>query len=194
MKTSCLFLVLAATGSLSALDVDLRLGWGLRSNSTDFSSGGVSSTENWDSSNRISGGAVVQAMPALTGAWLVGARVVMDLSSIDDATLGNSDYTNTAIHIQGGYGFLVTPLVRLEILPYLGLGYAKLDTDNAGSGSASSLEFGIDLNGAVTLPGGLQLGAGIGYAATSASPSIDSGTVDIDQSGVVGSIFIGYRL
>jgi hypothetical protein len=69
-----------------------------------------------------------------------------------------------------------------------------LDTDNAGSGSASSLEFGIDLNGAVTLPGGLQLGAGIGYAATSASPSIDSGTVDIDQSGVVGSIFIGYRL
>lgn len=184
-----LLLLAAASAALPAMELDLRLGYGLRARSTDFSSNGTTVSDNWDSSNRITAGAVIQPTPALAGAWLFGARVAFDVNSVND-----TDYTNVALHLQAGYGFPLTPLVRLELLPYAGLGYVDLDTASQGSGSATSIEVGADVFVAVTLPNDFQMGGGIGYAWTTAEPTIDSGSVEIEQSGLVGTIFIGWRL
>jgi len=184
-----LILLCAAVAAVPALELDLRVGYGLRANSTDFTVSGTTDSDNWDSSNRVTVGAVIQPIPALVGTWLVGARMAFDFNEI-----GDDSYRNVALHLQGGYGFLLTPLVRLELMPYAGLGFADLDTAGNGSGSATSVEFGADVVVAVTLPNNFQLGAGIGYAWSTAEPSLDSGSVKIEQSGMVGSLFLGWRL
>ncbi len=182
-------LIAAASAALPAMELDLRLGYGLRARSTDFSTSGGSVSDNWDSSHRITAGAVIPPTPSLGGSWLFGARMAFDLNKLND-----TDYTNVALHLQAGYGFPLTPLVRLELLPYAGLGYVDLDAADEGSGSATSIEVGADVFVAVTLPNNFQMGGGIGYAWTTAEPTIDSGRVKIEQSGLVGTIFIGWRL
>lgn len=189
MRTLLLFAATAA--ALPAMDVDLRLGYGLRARSTDFTAEGAGTQkENWDSSNRMTVGAVIQPTPALTGAWLFGGRVALDLNSLDAS---DTDYTNVALHVQAGYGFLLTPLVRLELLPYVGLGYVDLEVAGD-SGSATSIEFGAEAFVAVTLPSGFQLGGGVGYAWTTAEPTVNGTAVEIEQSGVIGTLFVGWRL
>lgn len=183
-----LVLLTAATISASAAEVDLRIGYFLRSTATDFTQNNVTNPDSWDSANRVAAGVVVQPSPALTTAFLAGVRVVADFNDI-----GASDYHNAALHLQVGYGWLVTPMFRLEALPYVGIGYASIDTPT-GSGSSSSLEVGFDIVGAVTLPSGFQFGASAGYALTRAEPDLSSGSVEIEHDGLVGSIFVGMRL
>jgi len=184
-----LALLSATMGCAAAAEVDLRLGYGLRSSDADFTQGGATTADDWDSANRITLGVVIQPSPSLSGAFLAGVRAVADLNEVN-----GSDYTNLALHVQVGYGWTLTPLFRLEVLPYIGLGYADLNTVASGSGSSSSLEFGFDVVGAVTLPSGFQIGASAGYALTRAEPDLSSGSVEIEHDGLVGSIFVGMRL
>jgi hypothetical protein len=181
-------LALSLASLVPAVEGDVRLGYAVRSRSTDFKTDTGTSSDSWDSAYRFQLGAIVQPIPSLGGGWLVGGRFSMDMNEINGA-----DFRTYEAQIQAGYGIPVTPLLRVEILPYLGVGVAELDTKNSGSSSGNIMEMGLEAGGRFVLDGFILGGAaGYGWSTTSQKP--DSGKVDITQSGPHILLFVGVEL
>lgn len=182
---SALASVVPAADLLPIADLDLRLGVGLRGRDVSITSNGVEDEGSWERSGRGFAEALLAPFPGVIGRWLVGIKAVADRSSDDD-----TDYEVLGVQAEVGYGLTLVPFLRIELLPYVGVGRATLDT-GIDEDDADALEYGANLNAVLTSPsGGLQIGAGVGYARSQS----EHGLVDVDQSGPVGSVFVGYRL
>jgi hypothetical protein len=182
-------ILLACATSLSAAvlpvaDLDLRVGAGFRGRDVDVTSGGGENEGEWDRSGRYFAEALLAPFPGVVGRFLVGVKAVADRSEGDAG-----DYDVLGVQGEIGYGLTVVPLLRIELLPYVGAGRATLD-NGVDRDEADSLEYGANLNAVLTAPGGLQAGAGVGWARSRS----EHGLADVDQSGPVGALFVGFRL
>lgn len=185
----CLALLAAACAASAAdvlpiADLDLRVGAGLRGRDVSITTGGVEDDGEWDRSGRYFAEALLAPLPGVIGRWLVGLKAVADRSDGDAA-----DYGMIGIQAEVGYGLTLVPFLRIELLPYVGVGRATLDA-GVDEDSADSVEYGANLNAVLTSGGGLQIGAGVGYARSQS----EHGLAEVDQSGPVGAVFVGYRL
>ena len=176
---------LSAAELLPIADLDLRLGVGLRGRDVSVTSDGVEDEGSWERSGRGFAEALLAPFPGVVGRFLFGVKAIADRS--DDET---TDYEVLGVQAEVGYGLTLVPFLRLELLPYVGVGRATLDT-GIDADDADSFEYGANLNAVLTRPGGgLQVGAGVGYARSQS----EHGLVEVDQRGPVGAVFIGYRL
>ncbi|MBA3686197.1 MAG: hypothetical protein H0W72_13300 [Planctomycetes bacterium] len=189
-------LLAVVAGPLAAavplIDVDLRLGYTFRQKDVDVTTSGVSSSTDWDKVQRLEGGAVVSPGPGPIG-WVIGGWVILDNA---DASGGGS---YDAVIGQLGVGpALKLPLVRIELMPFVGLGSADYDLGTGSSDHAFYLEYGVRLNAPVTFPGGFQVGASLAYVRSDSDHDIEvSGTqidTEVEQENFQGTVFIGYRL
>ncbi len=196
----CIILSTIAAGPLVAavplIDVDLRLGYTLRQKNVEVtasgSGAGIDDSQDWDSVRRLEGGAVVAAGPGPIG-WVVGGWVILDNA---DAKGGGS---YDAVIGEVGIGpALKLPLVRIELMPFIGLGNADFDLGSGKSDQSSYLEYGVRLNAPVTFPGGFQVGASLAYVRSDSSHDFTVGgnhvETEVEQENLQGTIFIGYRL
>jgi len=174
----------AAAAVLPIADLDLRLGAGLRGRDVAITSGGIEDEGEWDRSGRYFAEALLAPFPGALGRLLAGIKAVADRSEGD-----GTDYEVLGLQAEVGYGLTVIPFLRIELLPYIGIGRATLD-DGVEADDASSLEYGANLNAVLTSGGGFQIGAGVGWARSQS----EHGLADVDQSGPVGAVFVGYRL
>jgi len=106
---------------------------------------------------------------------------------------GSSDtYTAYGVHAHAGL-YLSFWLARFELLPFVGVGNAKLDVAGVGSDSGHVTEYGANLNFVIFVPVvPLSGGVGVGYLHSESSHSIGGATTDLKADNGTVSLFIGY--
>lgn len=139
-----------------------------------------------------------------SGGLLYGAALHGAAKSMDEPF--EADYGTYSVRGMLGYGYAFTEVVHLELLPFLGIGGATIDTDRFDPDGEEYegvyVEGGLNANLVFTFRSGFQLGGAIGFTSSSARFEDEDDTIfgtleseyDITQAVATGSLFIGVRL
>lgn len=109
------------------------------------------------------------------------------VSSDDDIDGTEVDFSYTGFRGALGWGYAFTPALHMELLPYLGLGQASLESDVVDE-DGSYVEFGLDANLLYTFGGGFQLGGSLGVN------SLTAVVEDEVEFGRIGTFDVEYEI
>lgn len=175
-------IIFGIIGPLAAAEVDLRVGYAQRSAEVDIGSGST----DWDHTNRGTAGFVTRPMPEIP--WLVlGARLAYDRH-----TGPGSRYSGLSLQGSLGWALPLPHGLRLELAPYLSLGYGSLEI--AGDrGTANAYEIGGEAVLVHTARCGAQVGLSLAGATSLCQPTVQGQDADVEQTGWIAGVFLGYR-
>jgi hypothetical protein len=180
-------------GAFDLLDEDLRVGYDWTSTKESFTQGGTTTKTDWDHSNRYLLDWIANPNIPVIGV-LFGAGLSYDKRTKSEPS-GDVDYSALGVHVQGGVYLSLLTIVRFELLPFVGVGRAKLEEPGISSANGSVTEYGVNLNAVVHIPVlPLCAGATVGYLHSQSSHALGApvGTVDLKANDITAGIFIGY--
>jgi hypothetical protein len=183
---ACLCAATATATGLPALD--LRLGYDVVGTGEDAKANGTTSDFSWNHADRYTLDAVFSSDTPIIG-LLAGVGVALDERSKDsnDGTVQDRSYY---ANVEAGiYGTLVPELLRVELLPFVGIGRSRLDASSAGVSSGRAEEYGVNLNLVLHVPElPVAAGVGVGLIHTQSNQSLSSGSYDLhDHDAMVGA-------
>src|SRR5471030_2897666 len=126
VRTAALIAFCACQASaLELFNNDLRLGYTASGTKEDSTTGGVKTSGDWDKSGRVFLDWVGNVNTPIIGV-LYGAGVSYDKRT---GTFNGSsvEYTAYGAHLHGGAYLSMLGILRLELMPFIGVGNAKFD-------------------------------------------------------------------
>ncbi len=185
MRLACLAILAAVMPAQAAViggfdDLRLSLTYPGGKAKTTVESGGASATttDAWDSANRINLDYVGGWSIPLIGV-VVGAGVTADLRK-DDTSTGSLEYQAYSGHVRAGPYWSLLETLNIELTGQIGYGLATIRSKAAGketSDSGGYVEYGGDLTIDVAIPVvGLVVGVAGGYIYGGSKHDLDSGS------------------
>jgi hypothetical protein len=202
-KPLVLILCIVISAPASALEgplgfLDLRAGYGFAAHDdVDLRGDDLDTDHHWYDARRAFLGAVWSRGLGPVGGLVVAGSAVFDRLRIDEG--GNElTYDSVIGHAGIGYG-LDLLVVRIEAIPFIGLGSADLSLDDGdGRGDSSfALEYGLDLNVLRRLAV-FEVGVGLEYLFSDSDHDLSVGGVEVetgvDRSALIVSLVMGLHL
>ncbi len=199
----CALSVASTTQAAVFEPADIRLGYTLVGTDVDTTvkSGPTKTTvsDSWDRSNRVFLDLLLGVSTPVLGVAF-GGGVAGDFKHADSAG-GSTDYQAWSGHVMAG-PYVKIAVVRLELLPFVGLGSATLEQEASGQSSSNSagyFEYGANLNLVATPPAfPLNAGVGVGWLNSSSEHDVNnlgagSGSYTVEGGNYTISAFIGYH-
>jgi hypothetical protein len=189
-----LALLACCVGPAAAFDFlqdDLRLGYAVSSTGETATVNGSSSSQNWDHSSRTVLDWVANPNLPLIGV-LFGAGLSYDKRS-KSTSGGSIDYSAVGAHVQAGAYLSLFWVLRLELMPFIGVGRDNYQVPGASASKATVAEYGANLNVALHLPVlPLCAGVGVGYLHSGSTQDINSVSVKLKGDDITVGAFVGY--
>ena len=193
-RTLALFACCA--GLAAALDLtedDLRVGADWVSRRETAEANGTSTTANWDRASRLTLDWVASPnLPVPLIGVLFGAGLSYDKRT-KSTNAGSVDYSAVGAHIHAGAYLGLFWILRLELLPFVGIGRDSYQQPGSSSTKATVSEYGANLN-LVLHPPLLPLcgGVGVGYLHSGSTQNITGGDVRLSANDLTVGAFVGY--
>ncbi len=186
---------------------DIRVGYTLVDDSYEGTrDDGISATdfdEDWDESHRVFATWLWTPGMETYGGWLFGLTAVTAFRDTDsDDSDADLEYDAYALHANIGYGIPIGESFQIELVPFIGVGSARLKRVLPGGTSTSDnetlIEYGANLNGVFVIDKRFLIGAQVGYLISDTSyefteASGDEVDYDFQQGNILYSAFLGYR-
>ena len=180
-------------GYASALDVledDLRLGYAVTGTKETETIGGTVNHDDWSQSSRWVLDWVANPNIPFIGV-LFCAGLSYDHRDRSSST-GDDTYSAYGAHVHAGAYLSFFGILRLELMPFIGVGRAKLQ-ESGSSANGNVSEYGANLNLAVhppILP--VVAGVGVGYLHSQSSHDFSGTTVDLKANVATIGAFVGW--
>lgn len=189
-----LALLACCVGPLAAFDFiqdDLRLGYAWSGTRETTTANGISTSGNWDRSSRSVLDWVANTNMPLIGV-LFGAGLSYDKRS-KSTSAGSIDYAAVGAHVHAGAYLSLFWVLRLELMPFIGVGRDSYQVPGQSASKASVGEYGANLNLALHFPVlPLCAGVGVGYLHSGSSQDISGGAVKLAANDLTAGAFVGY--
>ncbi len=189
-----LALLACCVGPAAAFDFlqdDLRLGYAWSSTRESSTVNGTTTSGNWDRSSRSVLDWVANPNLPLIGV-LFGAGLSYDKRT-KSTSAGSVDYSAIGAHVHAGAYLSLFWVLRLELMPFIGVGRDSYQQPGSSASKASVGEYGANLNLALHLPVlPLCAGVGVGYLHSGSSQDLPGGTVKLKADDITAGAFVGY--
>jgi hypothetical protein len=191
--TRTLALLACCVGPAAAFDFiqdDLRLGYAWSSTRETATVNGSSTSQNWDRSSRSVLDWVANPNLPLIGV-LFGAGLSYDKRT-KSTSAGSIDYSAVGAHVHAGAYLSLFWILRLELMPFVGVGRDDYQAPGVSSSKATVGEYGANLNLVLHLPVlPLCAGVGAGYLHSGSSQDINGTTVKLKADDITAGAFVG---